>query len=211
MDKSIIFDLDGTLWDSSSQVVAAWNTVLRKLPDIDYYITAEDMKGFMGKTADVIAKLFFTNVSDERGMEIINLCFDEEVNQIRKNGATLYPNLEDTLKLLSNSYNLAIVSNCQLNYLRTFLDYYNLKNYFCDYECAGRTNLIKEENIKLITRRNNLKNVVYVGDTQGDYEAAKSANVKFVHAAYGFGQISGSNYYVINSITELPEVVSTLF
>lgn len=130
MNKCIIFDLDGTLWDSSSQVVIAWNRVLYNCPDINYNITAEDMKGFMGKTVDVIAKLFFKNVSDERRMEIIRLCLDEEINYISKNGGTIYPNLEDTLRLFPNRYKLAIVSNCQLDYLRTFLEYHKLKNIF---------------------------------------------------------------------------------
>lgn len=39
MKKSIIFDLDGTLWDSTSCVCAIWNRVLNKYEDISLMIT----------------------------------------------------------------------------------------------------------------------------------------------------------------------------
>ena len=34
-----------------------------------------------------------------------------------------------------------------------------------------------------------IEDAVYVGDIQGDYDASKAAGVKFIHAAYGFGEI----------------------
>ena len=34
-----------------------------------------------------------------------------------------------------------------------------------------------------------MKNPVYVGDTQGDADAAKAANVPFIYAKYGFGDV----------------------
>ena len=34
------------------------------------------------------------------------------------------------------------------------------------------------------------KSAVYVGDTDGDCQEARRADIPFVHAAYGFGEIS---------------------
>ncbi len=90
-----------------------------------------------------------------------------------EHGATLYDKLEDTLKVLSKKYKLFIVSNCQDGYIETFMKFYNLDKYFVDFECPGRTNLSKAENIKIVIERNNLKHPVYVGDTQMDCDAAK--------------------------------------
>ena len=39
MKKSIILDLDGTLWDSTGCVCAIWNRVLNKYEDISLMIT----------------------------------------------------------------------------------------------------------------------------------------------------------------------------
>lgn len=70
------------------------------------------------------------------------------------------------------------------------------------------TGLNKDENIKLIVKRNNLKNPVYVGDTQGDFLACKNANVPFIFAAYGFGSVEAQNCVaVINKPAELLEIL----
>ena len=41
---SIIFDLDGTLWDSRQTVVEAWNQVLRDNNYSDKKLTINDLK-----------------------------------------------------------------------------------------------------------------------------------------------------------------------
>lgn len=209
-NRGIIFDLDGTLWDSSIQVVTAWNRALETCPDVNYRITVEDMKGFMGKTIEVIAKLFFRNVSEARGMEIVGCCLAEEVKALGRGGGTLYPRVEETLQLLSEKYRLAIVSNCQTDYLETFLSYHRLGQYFCDFECAGRTRQSKGENIKLVIERNCFDQAVYIGDTQGDCDAAKDAKVPFIFASYGFGSIEGGAQIKIQSIGELPAVAEKI-
>ena len=46
----ILFDLDGTLWDSSRAVIDSWNEVIETLPDFHKKGTVEDMMSLMGKT-----------------------------------------------------------------------------------------------------------------------------------------------------------------
>ena len=81
-----------------------------------------------------------------------------------------------------------IVSNCQSGYIEVVIKKNHIENYITDFECFGNQGKPKDENIKLIIQRNNLKAPVYVGDTQGDYEACQKAGVPFVWAAYGFGK-----------------------
>ena len=47
----------------------------------------------------------------------------------------------------------------------------------------------KGKNIMKICRDYKLKAPVYVGDTMGDYNACLEAEVPFIWAAYGFGQV----------------------
>ena len=70
-----------------------------------------------------------------------------------------------------------------------------IKDNIRDFECFGNTGLLKDENISLVVKRNNLKAPVYVGDTQGDYEACKKAGIPFIWAAYGFGRPEDNDYY----------------
>ena len=186
----IIFDLDGTLWDASKQVVPAWNRVLDLYPQLHKHITETDMQGFMGKTLDTIAGLMFPNLDEKESLKILRECCQEEQIYLQEHGGTLYPNLEKTLMFLQDKYKLFIVSNCQDGYVQAFLNHHGLGRYFTDYEMSGRTGQIKGENIKLILDRNHLTKAVYVGDTQGDMEAAIYAGVPFIYAKYGFGNLN---------------------
>ncbi|WP_404428511.1 HAD hydrolase-like protein [Sutcliffiella horikoshii] len=45
---SIIFDLDGTLWDSRETVLVAWNKILKNEDQIEKELTSDDFKATMG-------------------------------------------------------------------------------------------------------------------------------------------------------------------
>lgn len=206
MKKSIIFDLDGTLWDSTGCVCAIWNRVLNKYEDISLTITQEIVSKMMGKTMNEIGKTLFPNLTEERRQQIIADFGNEEVNYLSQKGAVLYEGLEETLKILSLDYNLYIVSNCQDGYVEAFLHAHQLKSYFKDYEMSGRTGLDKGHNIKLIMKRNTIDQAFYVGDTEGDEEASRFAGIPFIYASYGFGQAKNPDM-IIHSIKELPKVL----
>lgn len=210
MKNGIIFDLDGTLWDSTEQVVKAWNYVLNESNETDYRMTAEDLKKLMGKTVKEIASIVLNELTEQSAFEIVKLCCQVEQVYLEKQGGVLYPKLEETLNELIKNYSLYIVSNCQEGYIETFLKYHKLGGYFSDYENHGRTNLSKGENIKLIIERNKLYGAVYVGDTQGDCDAAKLAGIPFIHARYGFGNVKEECCFV-NSIDELPMLIEKEF
>jgi phosphoglycolate phosphatase len=55
-------------------------------------------------------------------------------------------------------------------------------------------------------KRNHLEHSIYVGDTQGDCDAAKLANIPFVYASYGFGEVDRYDY-VIKEISDIVKLV----
>ena len=202
----IIFDLDGTLWDSTAEVAKTWTSVIAKYNLNRKEVTVEDLKPCMGKLLDEIASILLPELDPKKQMQVIKECCEYENEYLGEYGATLYDKLEDTLKELSKNHKLFIVSNCQDGYIECFFKAHKLDKYFIDYECPGRTGLPKGENIKLIVERNNLKNPVYVGDTQGDANAAKLANVPFIFAKYGFGNVD-EFFNSIDSFDELLEII----
>ncbi len=183
MKKSIIFDLDGTLWDTSNEVESVWNEVAKT-----YNLKMENnqIRKIMGLTKVEIIDYFFQN-NTERGNAFISKCQESENKYLLENGGHIYKNTILTIKRLYKEYDLYIVSNCQFGYIDVFLEYYNLGQYFKDYECSGNTGKSKDYNIKLVVKRNNISNAIYVGDTEKDYQASKKNNLKFVWAKYGFG------------------------
>ncbi|ETP67042.1 HAD family hydrolase [Planococcus sp. N064] len=202
---SIIFDLDGTLWDSRETVVMAWNKAIEQNDKIDHTLTKQHLKETMGLQMHEIMQKLFPHLNAEMHNELIQSCGEIEGDFISERGGVLYENLEDVLRALSEKYRLFIVSNCQEGYIEAFYDYHGLDKYFQDFENPGRTGLSKGENIKLIMERNGLKDSVYVGDTAGDRKAAKDAGIPFVFAKYGFGEVEDYDY-AIDEFNELLEI-----
>ncbi|MFD2442522.1 HAD family hydrolase [Bacillus sp. CGMCC 1.16607] len=202
---SIIFDLDGTLWDSTDPILNVWNNVLKTKKEIKKLLTVEDLQGCMGLQMKEIGQKLFPYLEEGARGKILDECCLVETEYLCEHGGTLYENLEETLKVLSQKYKLFIVSNCQIGYIESFYHFHQLEHYFLDFENPGRTGLSKGENIKLIMERNNLKNPVYVGDTEGDMKAAQFAGIPFVYASYGFGKVSHFDYS-IKKIEELVEL-----
>ncbi len=188
---SVLFDLDGTLWDTTAALAKVWQTVLLDEPDARRTLTREDMAGVMGMTSTELMRTLFPSLSAERGRELFDkLCIAED-DYLREHGGILYAGLEDTLKALSQRFPLAIISNCGPEYIPAFFEAHGLQKYFSDWECIGRTGLSKGENIRLVAERSGFKAPVYVGDTAMDRAAAESAGVPFIFAAYGFGNVEG--------------------
>ena len=202
MKQGIIFDMDGTLWDSADGVAKSWTQVIQNEYKKDMAVTEQDIKRVMGKTMDVIGDIFFPELTSAEQQSLVGKCGDWEKEYLRRNGGKLYPELENTLKKLKEQYHLYIVSNCQSGYIEAFLDYYNFGQYFEDIECYGNTGLSKADNISMVIQRNHLDQSFYVGDTAMDAEAAADAGIPFVHAAYGFGQVNGAEA-VIREFGEL--------
>ncbi|SEH38453.1 phosphoglycolate phosphatase [Ruminococcus flavefaciens] len=209
MKKGIIFDMDGTLWDSSANVAASWTEIVRKseydLPDI----TQEDVMGVMGLTMDRIADKLFSSLSQKERMELLEQCCNYENDYLLKHGGVLYPQLEKTFIRLKEKYHLYIVSNCQKGYIETFLEHYSFGKYFDDIECYGNNLKSKGDNIALVVKRNKLDKSWYVGDIQGDYDATMQAGIDFIHAAYGFGKIK-QTVPELAKFSDLPELMETL-
>lgn len=202
---SIIFDLDGTLWDSTKEILFSWNRVIEKYEELRP-LTLEELIGQMGTPTSKIFQNLFSSLDEKTRKKVENECNNSELEYLKIHGGSLYDGLDDVLEKLSNKYKLFIVSNCQPGYIETFLEYYNFEKYFSDYEYIGRTGLPKGENIKLVIERNNLESPVYVGDTQGDRNAARLAQVPFIFARYGFGDVDGYDY-TIDSLAQLLEIL----
>jgi phosphoglycolate phosphatase len=154
MKKGIIFDMDGTLWDSAANVAESWNLAIKQDGSVDKKLTEQDIQGVMGKTMDVIADILFPELEKEARMKLLDQCCSMENDYLREHGGVLYPKLEETLSALKEKYPLYIVSNCQSGYIEAFLDHYGFGKYFEDIECYGNNLKQKGDNIRLLADRN---------------------------------------------------------
>lgn len=184
----IIFDVDGTLWDSTEIVADAWNQAIQEEGIKDVHLTGEILKGLFGKPMDVIAKVILPEASEEQRERIMERCCCYEHERLSASEQDLtFPKVVEVMRRLAEKYPLFIVSNCQSGYIELFLEKTGLGDIVTDLECFGNTKCSKGENIRSVAGRNGLKAPVYIGDTLGDYDACEAAEVPMIFAAYGFG------------------------
>lgn len=209
MIDSIIFDLDGTLWDATDAAAEVWNEVSAKYLKVKECITADQLKALYGQRLEEIAIQLFTNVPRDIAIEIMKESVIKQCPYIEQVGGILFPNLVQVLNELKKQYRLFIVSNCEEGYIQCFLNAHNLHSFFEDFEYPGRTKESKADNIRMIIERNSLMRPIYVGDTLGDANAAKTAGIPFVFATYGYGHVE-EYQYSIDSFIELQGMIDKI-
>lgn len=206
---SIIFDIDGTIWDTTEVVAAAWNAGF-EAKGAEIHVSAVRLKSLFGMPLLDITKilLFENNISftEEYAQEVLESLTDYELEYLGKYGAPVYDGLEETLSNLSEKYPLAVVSNCQAGYAELMLEKTGLRRYFEFTLCPDDTGKLKAENIIIAAKRMTSVCPVYVGDTAMDQAACKECGVSFIHAAYGFGTAEDPDA-VINTPKELLELL----
>ncbi len=205
----IIFDIDGTLWDSREQVAHGWNQAIREFSSLDVQVDLPWLKQLFGRPMTEIACILFPELEENSRALLMEQCYIYELDYLRTHPAPLYPYVAETIQELSRTYPLFIVSNCQCGYIECCIESTQIDSYITDFACFGDTNQPKNETIKLIMKRNHLKSPIYIGDIQGDADACQIAGIPIIHAAYGFGAIK-EPAAVIENFRELLTLIPLL-
>lgn len=184
---SLIFDMDGTLWDNVDSYVIVWNKGL-EINGFDIRVDRNELLNLMGKEARVLLNTIIPGAS----IEMQDKLFDEVINQYQlllpHIRPKIYEGVTDGLEELSKKYPLYLLSNCEEGGLVNFMNHTNTTHLFKDYMEHGQNLQPKSYNMKLLQTRNNLRNPVYIGDTAGDSWSSEKAGLPFVFMSYGFGQ-----------------------
>ncbi|MCR5687782.1 MAG: HAD family hydrolase [Lachnospiraceae bacterium] len=206
----IIFDVDGTLWDSTDVVKDAWNKAFTDNGYEDPGITADRLKGLFGLPMADIIKDIFPDGSDEEIERLTPLIYSYEDAYLKETGGRLYPGIIETIAKLSEHVPVFIVSNCQEGYIELFMEKTGCASYITDHLCPGDTGMLKADNIKKIIADHKLGYPVYVGDTVMDRDACTLAECPFVFAEYGFGDVGGCSNKIASpkELADILELIS---
>ena len=201
--ESLIFDIDGTLWDSRQLVAEGYNIQLVKegLPHL--CVDAEQLRPLFGKVMTEIADAILGSIDPAERYGLMERCMKTENDYLFQNECKIgYPKVKETLAELAKRYRLFIVSNSQCGYPELCISKLGLGDYIEGHLCFGDTGTSKGKTIRTLMEKHNIGSCIYIGDTQGDLDACREAGVPFIFCAYGLGQAESWDAK-IDSIDEL--------
>ncbi|MBF6629355.1 MAG: HAD family hydrolase [Proteiniphilum sp.] len=183
---SLIFDMDGTLWDNVNSYVISWNEGLQQR-GYQKQVTRDNILGLMGKEARVMLESILPGAT--AGEQ--DLLFDAVIAEYQKllddMNPVIYEGVHEGLKQLSEKYPLFLLSNCEEGGLVNFMHHTRTTSFFVDYMEHGMNLKPKHHNLQLLMEKHGLKAPVYIGDTESDSAQSMMAGVPFVFVSYGFG------------------------
>ena len=192
--KNLIFDIDGTLWDSREIIARGYNAQLADEGLAHLSVTAEELKQQFGKVTDAIADALFASVPAPERYSLMVRCMERQVGFLKADPCNIdYPGVRDTIAKLAENHRLFIVSNSESGYPQLCMEKLGLTPYIHDHLCFGDTGTSKGKTIRTLMERNGIDetDVIYIGDTQGDYAATVEAGIPFIWCTYGFGTPDG--------------------
>ncbi|EAH7512987.1 HAD family hydrolase [Campylobacter jejuni] len=187
MNKTILFDLDGTLIDSTDAILNSFQGVFKALG-----LTSknnEEIKNLIGYPLEQMFRMLYpdkVNLSKE-----FVLAYREIYAQIYLEQTTLLPKAKEALELGSEIADLGIVTTKGGKFTPILLDYLGVKKFFktlITLEDVTNPKPSSEPIILALKRLNKTQENAYmIGDTILDIQAAISANITPLALACGYG------------------------
>ena len=188
--ESLIFDVDGTLWDSRALIAEGYNIQLRKEGLHHLQTNADVLLLLFGKTMSDIADNLFPDIPPQERYALMDRCIESEDEYLQGHpcDTIAYPDILTTMEALAKKYRLFIVSNGQKGYPQLAAQKLGVAHLITGYLSYGDTGTSKGQTIRTLMKNHGIENAVYIGDTQGDYESTVEAGIDFIWADYGFGK-----------------------
>lgn len=190
--ESLIFDIDGTLWDSRALVAQGYNLQLCDEGLERYSVDAQMLRPLFGKVMSAIADAIFPDLPPEERYPLMERCMARENQYLEENECAIgYDGIVPALQELAKKHRIFIVSNSQQGYPELCINKLGLADVITGHLCYGDTGTSKGKTIRTLMERYAITSCAYVGDTQGDFEATVEAGVPFIWASYGFDTPKG--------------------
>lgn len=215
-NRTIIFDLDGTLIDSAPDVCGALNRTLvpfgRKRHDV------EDVKGYLGQGARVLMERALHKTGDVPDASMIDQLTQQFLADYANNPVIdtyVFPGVIDVLETLkAEGAQLAICTNKPGITTAPVLDALNLGSYFEAVICGDQVKNRKPSGDHILDTIRAIDgcpdNAVMIGDSENDIDAAIDAGIRSIVVTFGYTQIPHDElgaHAQISSFTELLETM----
>ncbi len=207
----ILFDLDGTLIDSTDAIVGCFKHSFKEL-NFDFNGIDEDIKDEIGYPLDIM----YANLGvDKSKVWDFVAVYKEEYRKISKAQTYLLPKAIESVKLATSFARLGIVTTKTTAYTIPLLEHMGIIKYF--ETIIGRQEVENpkphpEPVLKCLKNMNLLpnKNIFMIGDTKMDIIAANEANISSIAVLCGYGKKEELSQYTSNIVTDSLEAVKLI-
>jgi phosphoglycolate phosphatase len=212
--QAILFDLDGTLVDSATDITNAFNYAIKRCGAAP--VSREEIEAMLGEGLSRIMKKF--EALKDMGMDVTDVRkhFREHYLANIAVYSRPYPGVEDTLERLKD-FRKAVVSNKLEVFTQKTLRQLHLLSHF-DLVLGGDSGPERKPSPQSIISALSKLGVpadqaLMVGDTMYDIEAARGAGVKTVAVTYGYGSpgFETAADFTMDQFPELVDIVTTLW
>lgn len=204
MKKVIIFDVDGTLFDTRDGIIRAFNDVLCAFnkPKID---VCDEYKYIGPSVRNVFKSIVGLDDGDsERATQMYRKIYVEEYIE----HSVLYEGARQTIEeLQGRDYILCIATMKTKRQIDKLFECFDMNSYFDEIQTAREDGTLSKAEMLNLIREKYGKQVYYmVGDTLGDFAASKQAEMNFIAVKYGYGKFQ-DNVCGIEYFKQIKEIV----
>lgn len=187
MKYTILFDLDGTLIDSTNAILNSFKDALKILNlDIKEDIKIKNLIGYPLKNMFTMLYPDYFNLIDEF-VKIYRECY----SKIYLEQTTLLPKVDQTLHLAYNFADLGIVTTKGGTFTPILLESLNIKKFFKTLITLDDVKNPKPDAEPILLALNRLnktqENAYMIGDTILDIQASLAANITPIALSCGYG------------------------
>jgi acetolactate synthase-1/2/3 large subunit len=202
---NILFDLDGTLIDSSAGII---NSMLHALRSVD----RNKIKSAIGLPLLPMIKKLLPNITEEEA-NVIAKRYRSHYSKIGLYNSVLYDGVFELLDMFSKEYNLYIVTSKPVQFAESIAKKLNIHKYFksikgpdLSFIPKNKTELISE-----LLKKEGLtpESCIMIGDRAEDILAAETNNIKTIGVSYGYGSAKELDKAILiaNSTYDLMEIL----
>ena len=189
-NKIILFDLDGTLIESTDAIISTFLHTFKEL-DFDFKYSIDDIKSLIGYPLDIMYKEL--GVEDEKVWEFVN-SYKNRYRVISKEQTTLLENALEAVQLASQIGRVSVVTTKTRMYTMPLLEHFGIAHFF--EIVTGRENVENPKphpepiliTLEQMNYNKDLHDVWMIGDTKLDLIAANAANVNSIGLLCGYGE-----------------------
>lgn len=206
----ILFDLDGTLIDSTEAILESFHHSLSSFGEID--ANDEDIKKLIGYPLSV---MFASLGAREAMIESYVATYKEYYKEISTQKTVLLHRAKEAIIMASSFASLGIVTTKTAKYSKILMEHFGLMDYFdtlIGFEDVKNHKPHPEPILKALENfdtRN--RDVWMIGDTKLDVLAAIEANVKPIAVLSGYDTLQNLNSYTDKIFVDTYEAVEFLF